>query len=88
MKLTTTLNQKGTPLIQGAGQSGASVTIDGFSTAPAINESFTITGNATEYKIQAVTSNGGTSFTLNLDKSLAATPADNAAVTLTKGFLQ
>lgn len=87
MKLTTTLNQKGTPLVQGAGQSGASVTIDGFSTAPVINESFTIAGNSTEYLIQAVTSNGGTSFTLNLDKSLAATPADNAAVTLTKGFL-
>ena len=84
---TTTLSQRGTPLVDGGSQSGTSIVVDGLTSAPVINETFTIAGNATEYTIQAVTDNSGGEYSLNLDKTLAATPADNAAITFTKGFL-
>ncbi len=84
---TTTLSQRGTPLVDGASQSGSTLIMDGLSSAPAVNETFTIAGNATEYVIQAVTDNSGGEYSVNLDKTLAATPADDAAITFTKGFL-
>ena len=87
MQTTSTVSQRGTPLVQGGSQSGAVVKIDGFTSDPKINETFTIAGNATEYTIQAVTNNGGGSYDLNLDKNLAATPANDAAVTIVKGLL-
>ena len=82
---TTTVSQRGTPLVQGASQSGAVLIADGFTSAPEVNETFSIAGNATIYEITAVTDNGGGSYTLNLDKSLAVSPADNAVITLVKG---
>ena len=87
MQTTSTVSQRGTPLVQGGSQTGAVIKIDGFTSDPQINETFTIAGNATEYTIQAVTNNGGGSYDLNLDQSLAATPADNAVVTIVKGYL-
>lgn len=84
---TTTLNQRGTPLINGGSQTGSSIIVDGFTSSPKINEVFTIAGNATEYTIQSVTDNGSGNYVLYLDKVLAATPADNAVITLVKGFL-
>ena len=87
MQTTSTVSQRGTPLIEGGSQTGAVIKIDGFTSDPQINETFTIAGNATEYTIQAVTNNGGGSYDLNLDQSLAATPADNAVVTIVKGYL-
>ena len=84
---SATLNQKGTPLVDGGSQSGTTLIIDGFTSAPVVNEKFTIDGNATEYTIQAVTNNGSGEYSLNLDKTLAATPADDAAIILTEGFL-
>jgi len=87
MQTTSTVSQRGTPLVEGGSQTGAVVKIDGFTSDPQINETFTIAGNATEYTIQAVTNNGGGSYDLNLNQSLAATPADNAVVTIVKGYL-
>ena len=84
---TTTLSQRGTPLVDGGSQSGTSVIVDGLTSSPVVNETFTIAGNATEYTIQAVTDNGSGEYTLNLDKTLAATPSDNAVITFTTGFL-
>lgn len=84
---TSTLNQRGTPLVNGASQSGATLEVDGFTSDPEINETFKIASDTTEYTIQSVTNNGSGSYTLNLDQSLAATPADNAVITLEKGFL-
>jgi len=86
MQTTSTVSQRGTPLVQGGSQTGAVVKIDGFTSDPQINETFTIAGNSTEYTIQAVTNNGGGSYDLNLDQNLAATPADNAVVTIVKGY--
>lgn len=84
---TTTVFQKGTPLVKGGSQSGTTLVIDGITTAPSILETFTIAGNATEYAIQAVTQLGTNEYRLQLDKALAATPADNAAITIVKGFI-
>lgn len=84
---TTTVYQKGTPLVKGSGQSGTTLIIDGITTAPSILETFTIAGNATEYTIQAVTQLGTNEYRLQLDQTLAATPADNAAITIVKGFV-
>ncbi len=84
---TSTLNQKGTPLVKGASQSGTVLVVDGFSTAPKVNEEFTIAGNTTVYKIESLVDKGSGEYDLTLDKTLAASPADNAALTLTKGFL-
>ena len=86
---TTTLNQRGTPLVKGASQStsGAVLITDGFTSAPVIAEQFTLAGNVAEYTIQAVTDNGSNTYTLNLDKNLAAVPADDAVITFTKGHL-
>lgn len=87
MQTTSTVNQKGTPLVNGASQTGSVLSVDGFTSDPQINETFTIAGDSTEYTIQAVTNNGGGSYDLNLDQALDSTPADNAAITLVKGFL-
>ena len=84
---TSTLNQRGTPLVDGGSQSGTVVVIDGLTSSPKVNEAFTIAGNATEYTIQSLVNNGSGEYSLTLDKTLAATPADNAVVTFTKGFL-
>jgi hypothetical protein len=87
MQTNSTVSQRGTPLVQGSGQTGDVIKIDGFTSDPKINETFTIAGNSTEYIIQAFTNNGGGSYDLNLDKNLAATPADNAVITIVKGYL-
>ena len=87
MQTTSTVNQKGTPLVNGASQTGSVLAVDGFTSDPQINETFTIAGDLTEYTIQAVTNNGGGSYDLNLDQELDSTPADNAVITLVKGFL-
>ncbi len=86
---TSTLSQRGTPLVKGASQStsGNVLITDGFSSAPKVNETFTIAGNATEYTISSLVDNGSTTYTLTLDRNLAASPADNAVITLTKGYL-
>ena len=84
---TSTLNQRGTPLVDGGSQSGTTVVIDGLTSAPKVNEAFTIAGNVTEYTIQSLVDNGSGEYSLTLDKTLAATPSDNAVVTFTKGFL-
>ena len=75
------------PIVKGASQTGTSLIVDGLTSAPAVNEKFTIAGNATEYTIQAVTDNSGGEYSVNLDASLAATPADNAVITFTEGHL-
>ena len=83
---TTTVFQKGTPLVNGASQTGNTLSVDGFSSAPQIQETFTIAGNATKYTITAVTQTGA-GYDLTLDQNLAVSPADNAAITVVDGFV-
>ena len=84
---TSTLNQRGTPLVKGASQTGTTLIVDGLTSAPKVSEEFSIAGNAKEYKIESLVDNGGGTYTLTLDAALAATPADNGVITFTKGFL-
>lgn len=82
---TTTVYQKGTPLVNGGSQTGNILNVDGFTADPQIQESFTIAGNSTEYTITAVTQTG-TGYSLTLDKDLAVSPADNTVITIVNGF--
>jgi hypothetical protein len=82
---TTTVYQKGTPLVNGGSQTGNTLNVDGFTADPEIQESFSIDGNATIYTITAVTQTG-TGYSLTLDQDLAVSPADNAVITIVNGF--
>jgi len=83
---TTTVYQKGSPLVNGGSQTGNTLEVDGLTSDPEILETFTIAGNSTEYTITAVTQTAS-GYTLTLDKNLAATPADNAVITIVNGFI-
>lgn len=84
---TTTLNQRGTPLVDGGSQTGSVLNVDGLTSDPEINEVFTIDADSTQYTITAVTNNGSGSYAITLDQNLDSTPADNAAITFIKGYL-
>ena len=81
---TTTVNQQGTPLINGASQTGTTVNVDGYSTAPNTGDVITIAGITGSYEIQTVTATAS-GHTVVLDQALASSPADNAAITITSG---
>jgi len=84
---TSTLSQRGTPLVKGASQSGLTLIMDGLTSSPQIQEAFTISGVSGTSTITAVTNNGSNTYTVTLDANLASSPADNASITFTKGFL-
>ena len=83
---STTVYQKGTPLVNGGSQTGNTLAVDGFTSAPAVLETFTIAGNATKYTIEAVTATAS-GYNLQLDQNLAATPSDNAVITMVEGYM-
>ena len=82
----TTLNQQGSPKVNGGSQSGSSLNVDGYTSAPNPNDIITIAGNTTEYTIQTVNATAS-GYTLVLNKTLAATPSDNAVITIVQGRL-
>lgn len=71
----------GTVLVNGAGQTGTSLTIDGLTAIPQIGDTFTISGVAKTYIITTLPTvvSGGT--TLTISPALDSSPADNAALT-------
>lgn len=84
---TSTISQRGTPLVHGASQSGLTLIMDGLTSSPQIQEEFTIAGVTGTYRITAITNNGSNTYTVTLNTALASSPANNAAITFTKGFL-
>jgi len=82
----TTLNQQGSPLVNGSSQSGSTLNVDGYTSAPNPNDIITIAGDTTEYTIQTVNATAS-GYTLVLNQTLAATPADNAVITIVQGRL-
>jgi hypothetical protein len=71
----------GTVLVNGAGQTGSSIAVDGLTAAPLLGDTFTIAGVAKIYTVTAnatLTSGGST---IAITPALASSPADNAAVT-------
>jgi hypothetical protein len=71
----------GTVLINGAGQTGSSVTIDGLTDAPLIGDTFTIAGVEKVYTVTANATLVSGGSTVAINPALASSPADNAAVT-------
>lgn len=71
----------GTVLINGAGQTGSSLVVDGLTYAPQAGDTFTVAGIEKVYTVlsDATVSSGGA--TLSIAPSLASSPADNAAIT-------
>ena len=82
----TTLNQQGAPKVNGGSQSGSNLNVDGYTSAPNPNDIITIAGNSTEYTIQTVNATAS-GYTLVLNQNLAATPSDNAVITIVQGRL-
>ncbi len=71
----------GTVLVNGAGQTGSSLAVDGLTDVPQVGDTFSIAGVEKIYTVTAtptVTSGGAT---LAINPALASSPADNAAVT-------
>ena len=81
---TTTVNQQGTPLVNGASQTGSSLNVDGYTSAPNTGDVITIAGVTGSYEIQTVTETAS-GYTIVLDDDLASSPADNATITITSG---
>jgi len=81
---TTTVNQQGTPLVNGASQSGTSLNVDGYTSSPNIGDIITIAGVSGSYEILTVTATAS-GYTIVLNQALDSSPADNAAITITSG---
>ena len=82
----TTLSQQGAPKVNGGSQSGSSLNVDGYTSAPNPNDIISIAGNSTEYTIQTVNATAS-GFTLVLNQALAASPANDAVITIVQGRL-
>lgn len=65
--------------VNGAGQSGTTLIIDGLAICPQIGDTFTVAGVSGTYTVTDAAF--GTQWILDITPSLASTPADNAAVT-------
>jgi hypothetical protein len=81
---TTTVNQQGTPLVNGGSQTGTSLNVDGYTTAPNIGDIITINAVSGSYEIQTVTPTAS-GYTIVLNQVLDSSPADDAAITITSG---
>ena len=71
----------GTVLVNGAGQTGSSLVVDGLTSTPKTGDTFSVAGIELVYTVTAdatVTSGGAT---LAINPALASSPADNAAIT-------
>jgi hypothetical protein len=71
----------GTVLVNGAGQTGSSLVMDGLTDNPKVGDTFTISGVEKVYTVlttATVTSGGAT---VSISPALASSPADNAALT-------
>ena len=71
----------GTVLVNGGGQTGSTVAIDGLTKAPQIGDTFSIAGIEKVYTVLVVPTVTSTAATVSIYPALASSPADNAAVT-------
>lgn len=71
----------GTVLVNGAGQTGASIALDGLTVAPRIGDTFSVAGIEKVYTVTANATLASGGATVAINPSLASSPADNAAVT-------
>lgn len=73
----------GTTLVDGAGQSGTTLVVDGFTVQPQAGDKFTIAGISGTFTINSATTLSSTESTLTLAETLPSSPANNAIVTFT-----
>jgi hypothetical protein len=71
----------GTVLVNGAGQTGASIALDGLTVAPRIGDTFSVAGIEKVYTVTANATLASGGATVAINPNLASSPADNAAVT-------
>lgn len=72
----------GEPLVQGSGQTGATLIIAGIYDTPVVGDTLTISGVTGTYRVSAVSfDSAAKTATLTLNASMASSPADKAAVT-------
>jgi len=71
----------GTVLVNGAGQTGATLAIDGLTVAPRIGDTFSVAGIEKVYTVTANATLASGGATVAISPNLNSSPADNAAVT-------
>lgn len=71
----------GTVLVNGASQTGTSLDIDGLDATPQIGDIFKIDGVDLIYTVTATPTVTNNAATITIDPALAASPADDAAIT-------
>ena len=83
-----TLPPYGTPLVQGSGQTGTTLTVADLHTLPSSGETFTLSGVTGTYTIVSVTSWSDVTkvAVLDITPTLASSPADKATVTFTNNL--
>lgn len=75
------LYHNGTTLVNGAGQTGTTLVVDGLSFKPTVGDTFYISGVTDVYSVLSCTDLVGTQSTLTLAQSLTSSPADDASIT-------
>lgn len=71
----------GTVLVNGGGQTGASLAIDGLTGLPQQGDTFTIAGVEKVYTVLTAPTVTGGGATVSIDPALDSSPADNAVIT-------
>jgi len=71
----------GTPLVNGASQTGTSFIVDGFTSTPQVGDVFTVAGIEKAYTITAAVTLSSGGATITIAPALASSPADDAAIT-------
>lgn len=72
---------EGTPLVNGAGQSGTGLTLDGLTTVPAVGDIFTLENDDQQYVVTSATDLAADETSLGIAPALQITPPDDAVVT-------
>lgn len=71
----------GTVLVNGAGQTGSTLAVDGLTAVPQIGDTFTVAGVAKTYIVTATPTVTSGAATLAISPALDSSPADNAIIT-------
>lgn len=71
----------GTVLVNGAGQTGGSLAMDGLTYTPQIGDTFTVAGIELIYTVTSLPTVSSGGATVSINPNLASSPADNAAIT-------
>ena len=71
----------GSPAVSGAGQTGATLSVDGFLKSPALGDTFVISGVLKIYTVTDITNLVSGAGTIGVHPNLASSPADDAVIT-------